>query len=156
MSVRIAYVPGAYDMFHIGHLNILRAARSIGELVIAGVVTDKALSVIKGYPPVIPFSERAEIVRGIRHVDEVVSDHSASKLDAWERIGFDGLVKGDDWRGTAKGDLLEAEMRAVGVTVFYFPYTPIRSTTGLRKSLASTANGARTDQSIAVGWESAR
>lgn len=127
-----AYVPGGFDMFHIGHLNILRSARGIADWVVAGVVTDGAIMQVKGRHPVIPFAERAAIVGSICFVDEVVEIDSSSKLDAWRLLGFDVVVKGDDWQGTAKGAALEADMASVGVAVRYFPYTCSISSTMLR------------------------
>ena len=83
----------------------------------------------------VPFAQRAAVVAAIGLVDEVVADASSNKLLAWERVGFDVLFKGDDWRGTAKGDRLEAEMAQVGVELRYFPYTPHTSSTALRSVL---------------------
>lgn len=126
------YVPGAWDMFHIGHLNILLRARSQCDELIVGVVTDEELERVKGKPPAVPLSERMEVVRSLALVDRVVVDHSTDKRAVWQRIGFDVLFKGDDWRGTAKGDRLEAQMATVGVRVCYFPYTAHTSSTRLR------------------------
>ena len=130
------YVPGAWDMFHIGHLNILLRAREQCDRLVVGVVTDETLFQAKGKHPVIPFDERLEVVRAMDLVDEVVADFSSDKLEVWGRIGFDVLFKGDDWRGTAKGDKLEADMASVGVRVCYFPYTAHTSSTVLRSMLA--------------------
>lgn len=130
------YVPGAWDMFHIGHLNILLRARSRCDHLIAGVVTDEELLRVKGRLPIVPLEERLEVVAALEFVDEVVVDHSSNKLDVWQRVGFDVLFKGDDWRGTAKGDRLEQQMASVGVRVCYFPYTAHTSSTKLRAMLA--------------------
>jgi glycerol-3-phosphate cytidylyltransferase len=131
----IAFVPGGFDMFHIGHLTILRHAESIADRVIAGVVDDETLLVMKNRRPVVGLRDRAEIVGSIGIVDEVAVLGSTSKVDAWNRLGFDVLVKGDDWQNTPKGDALEREMRAIGVDVAYFPYTPGTSSTVLRDRL---------------------
>lgn len=132
----VGYVPGAWDMFHIGHLNILlRAAEQCDRLVV-GVVTDETLLSAKGKTPMVPLAERLEVVRAIDVVDEVVTDFSSDKVEVWRRVGFDVLFKGDDWRGTAKGDKLEADMGGVGVRVCYFPYTAHTSSTLLRALLA--------------------
>jgi glycerol-3-phosphate cytidylyltransferase len=122
-------------MFHVGHLNVIRAARLHCDRLVVGVVTDEALVAAKGRPPMVPFTERAAVVAAVGIVDEVVADSSSNKLLAWERVGFDVLFKGDDWRGTAKGDRLEAEMAQVGVELRYFPYTPHTSSTALRTVL---------------------
>lgn len=132
----IGYVPGAWDMFHIGHLNILMRARSQCDWLIAGVVTDERLTQVKGRRPIVPLSERMEILSAIEIVDEVVVDDSRDKLEMWQRLHFDVIFKGDDWRGTPKGDALESGMRSVGVAVHYFPYTPHTSSTKLRALLA--------------------
>jgi len=132
----LGYVPGAWDMFHIGHLNILLRARENCDRLIVGVVTDEALAVAKGRLPIISLAERTELVSRLDLVDEVVTDFSSNKLEVWQRLHFDVLFKGDDWRGTAKGDRLEADMASVGVEVCYFPYTAHTSSTLLRTMLA--------------------
>jgi glycerol-3-phosphate cytidylyltransferase len=132
----VGYVPGAWDMFHVGHLNILLRARPHCDKLIVGVVTDEALYQAKGKFPIVPLEERMEIVRHLNIVDDVTTDFSSNKLEVWERVGFDVLFKGDDWRGTAKGDKLEADMASVGVRVHYFPYTAHTSSTALRALLS--------------------
>ena len=132
----VGYVPGAWDMFHVGHLNILLRARSRCDHLVVGVVTDDALLLAKGRRPVLPVDERIEVVSQLDLVDEVVTDHSSDKLEIWEQVRFDILFKGDDWRGTAKGNKLEADMASVGVAVCYFPYTAHTSSTLLRAMLA--------------------
>ena len=134
-GARTGYVPGGWDMFHIGHLRILERARAQCDRLVVGVVTDEALVAAKGRPPMVPFAQRAAVVAAVGLVDEVVADASSNKLLAWEAVGFDVLFKGDDWRGTAKGDRLEAEMAQVGVELRYFPYTPHTSSTALRSVL---------------------
>src|SRR5699024_129155 len=128
MSV-IGYVPGGFDMFHIGHLNIIRAAAQRCDVLIAGVATDESLIAMKHRPPVIPFAERMEIVSAIAVVDRVIPDHSIDKRVAHAQMPFDVLFKGDDWRNTAKGRELEAQMAQVGARVEYFPYTAWTSST---------------------------
>jgi glycerol-3-phosphate cytidylyltransferase len=132
----VGYVPGAWDMFHIGHLNILMRARQHCDRLVVGVVTDDALYQAKRKYPIVPFAERLEVVSRLDIVDEVATDFSSNKLDVWARTRFDVLFKGDDWRGTAKGNKLEADMATVGVTVCYFPYTAHTSSTALRAILS--------------------
>ncbi len=134
-GARTGYVPGGWDMFHIGHLRILERARAQCDRLVVGVVTDEGLVAAKGRPPMVPFAQRAAVVAAVGIVDEVVADTSSNKLLAWERVGFDVLFKGDDWQGTPKGDRLEAEMAQVGVELRYFPYTPHTSSTALRSVL---------------------
>lgn len=131
----VGYVPGGFDMFHIGHLNILRAAREQCSRLVVGVASDTSLTAMKGRPPVVPHSERMQLVAHINFVDDVVADFSQDKRLAWHAHPFDLLFKGDDWAGTAKGQRLEDEMAEVGVTVVYLPYTPSTSSTMLRQFL---------------------
>ena len=134
-SARVGYVPGVFDVFHVGHLNILRNARLACDHLIAGVVSDDRATAVKGSLPVVSEVERLEIVRAIRYVDEAVIEDVEEKLTMWERLRFDVIVKGDDWRGTAKGDKLERDFASVGVEVVYLPYTLHTSSTLLRKVL---------------------
>lgn len=135
MSTRVGYAPGVYDLFHIGHLNILRHSRGLCDFLIAGVVSDEQSKRVKGRSPVVPLADRVEIVRNIRYVDEAVVEDAPSKMQMWEQLKFDVIFKGDDWRGTPKGDALEAEFAQVGVSVVYFPYTAHTSSTMLRQAL---------------------
>lgn len=132
---RVGYAPGVYDMFHVGHLNILRNSRLACDYLIAGVVSDELSRIAKGKSPVIPLSERLEIVSSIRYVDEAVEENAPTKLEMWERLRFDVIIKGDDWRGTEKGNKLERDFAAVGVEVFYLPYTVHTSSSMLRQAL---------------------
>ena len=143
MSIRIGYAPGAYDLFHVGHLNILRHAREHCDYLVAGVVSDEMCELTKGTRPVIPLAERLEVVRSVRYVDDVYAERTPDKLDAWAEVGFTHLFKGDDWRGTAKGDKLEADFAGVGVEIVYFPYTVHTSSTQLRRVLAALSDGSR-------------
>lgn len=135
VSARIGYVPGVYDMFHIGHLNILRNARLACDHLIAGVVSDEMAARAKGRAPIVPLAERLEIVRSVRHVDEAVAETVPEKLQVWEQLRFDVIIKGDDWRGTEKGRKLERDFAGVGVDVVYLPYTAHTSSTMLRQVL---------------------
>lgn len=135
MGTRVGYAPGVYDLFHIGHLNILQHARSRCDVLVAGVVSDEMTLLAKGRPPVVPLAERLEIVRSIRCVDRAVAEVVPEKLDTWAELRFDIIFKGDDWRGTPKGEKLERDFAAVGVEVMYFPYTEQTSSTKLRAVL---------------------
>jgi glycerol-3-phosphate cytidylyltransferase len=137
MTTVIGYAPGAYDLFHIGHLNLLRHARAHCDHLVAGVVSDEMLLLTKGRAPVVPLAERIEIVQSLRIVDAVHAEVVPDKLDTWRDVGFHVLFKGDDWRGTAKGVKLERDFAAVGVEVRYFPYTMHTSSTALRRALAT-------------------
>jgi glycerol-3-phosphate cytidylyltransferase len=139
VTMRVGYAAGAFDLFHIGHLNILKHAKNECDYLIAGVVSDEMLRLSQGVDPVIPLAERIEIVRHIAYVDEAVAETVPDKLDMWRELHFDVFFKGDDWRGTEKGLRLEREFAAVGVEVVYFPYTMTTSSTQLRKALAALA-----------------
>jgi glycerol-3-phosphate cytidylyltransferase len=138
---RIGYAPGVYDLFHIGHLNLLRNARAFCDHLIAGVVTDEMSRRAKGDLPVVPFDERLEIVGSIRFVDEAVAEDVPHKLEMWERLRFDVIIKGDDWEGTDRGDKLESDFASVGVEVAYVPYTTRTSSTLLRQALQRETGG---------------
>lgn len=147
---RIGYSAGAFDLFHIGHLNLLTRAKAHCDYLIAGVVSDEMLRENKGVEPVIPLAERLEIVSHIDVVDEAVAEVVPDKLETWRSLRFDVFFKGDDWRGTRQGKRLEREFAAVGVEVVYFPYTLSTSSTQLRKALA-TINATSTGRARAAG-----
>jgi len=150
MSKIVGYAPGVYDLFHIGHLNILRHAKSHCDFLIAGVVSDEMCVRAKGSPPFIPLSERIEIVRHISYVDDVHAETVPDKIDTWRILHFDRIFKGDDWRGTPKGDKLERDFAGVGVEVVYFPYTVQTSSSELRHALEALSAGFRR-QSLPAG-----
>ncbi|MCX5375742.1 adenylyltransferase/cytidyltransferase family protein [Streptomyces sp. NBC_00091] len=132
---RVGYAPGAYDLFHIGHLNILRHARSQCDYLVAGVVSDEMAELAKGRRPMIPLVERLEIVRSVKYVDAAFVETVPDKVETWKQVRFDVIFKGDDWRGTPKGLRLERDFAAHGVDVVYFPYTVHTSSTQLRRAL---------------------
>lgn len=145
MAVRIGYASGAYDLFHIGHLNLLKHARSQCDYLIAGVASPEMTQRLKGTTPVIPLAERMEIVRSVRYVDAVVVDTHLNKADTWREVGFNIFFKGDDWKGTEKGERLERDMALIGVEVVYFPYTVSTSSTVLRRALTVLDGGRAED-----------
>ncbi len=140
MPVRIGYAPGAYDLFHVGHLNILRQAKARCDYLVAGVVSDEMCELTKGRRPVVPLAERMEIVASIGFVDEVYAETTPEKLNSWRELHFTHIFKGDDWQGTAKGNKLERDFSAFGVEVVYFPYTVHTSSTLLRRALDSVVD----------------
>lgn len=131
----VGYTSGVFDMFHVGHLNVIRRAGELCDRLVVGVATDSYVETAKDRPPVVPFDERCEIVAAICGVDEVIPDTAEDKTVAWSRRRFDAVIKGDDWRGTAKGRRLEDDMRRLGVDVVYIPYTIRTSSTLLRERL---------------------
>jgi glycerol-3-phosphate cytidylyltransferase len=107
--IRIGYAPGAFDLFHIGHLNLLRRAKERCDYLVAGVVSDEVLIAHKGVTPVVPLVERIEIVRNCRYVDAAHAAMTDDKLEIWRDLRFNVFFKGDDWRGTEKGICLERQ-----------------------------------------------
>jgi glycerol-3-phosphate cytidylyltransferase len=134
--MRVGYAPGVFDLFHIGHLNILKHASTLCDRLVVGVVSDEMAVRAKGITPVIPLAERLEIVRSLRMVDEAVPETVQEKLQVWQELRFDVIFKGDDWKGTPKGDKLESDFASVGVEVVYFPYTVHTSSSMLREVLS--------------------
>jgi glycerol-3-phosphate cytidylyltransferase len=133
--IRIGYAPGAFDLFHNGHLTLLRRAKANCDYLIAGVVADDVLIKHKGVAPVVPLAERLEIVRSIRFVDDARAAMTNGKVGIWRDLGFNLLFKGNDWQGTEKGNKLERDFGPLGVEVIYFPYTLSTSSSALRRTL---------------------
>ena len=131
----VGYCSGVFDMFHVGHLNLLRRARNQCHHLVVGVASDEYVENLKGRLPVVPCDERIDIVSALGIVDEVVIDRSEDKLAVWQQRPFDAIFKGSDWQGTPKGYRLERTMADVGVDVVYFPYTRHTSSSMLRSFL---------------------
>jgi len=141
MGKVVGYAAGAFDLFHIGHLNLLRRARQECDYLVAGVVSDELCRETKGVDPVIPLEERLEIVRAIDVVDAVHVELVPDKLKTWEEVRFHRFFKGDDWKGTPRGIELERRFAEVGVEVVYFSYTPHTSSSLLRLALRELVSG---------------
>lgn len=135
----IGYTTGVYDLFHIGHLNLLRRAKEQCDYLIVGVTTDELVS-YKNKKAVIPFEERMKIVEAIRYVDKVVPQENMNKMEAWEKYHFDVMFVGDDWKGTDKWNQIEKDMESVGAKVVYFPYTKGTSSTLINSILVRLMN----------------
>ena len=135
MEKKIGYTQGTFDMFHIGHLNILRRAKEKCDYLIVGVSTDELVMEYKNKTPIIPFEERAEIVRSIDCVDRVIAQENRDKYAAWRELKFDVMFVGEDWKGKPLFMKVEEEFKKVGVDVVYFPYTKDTSSTILREKL---------------------
>ncbi|MBC1332641.1 adenylyltransferase/cytidyltransferase family protein [Listeria booriae] len=131
---KIGYTTGVYDMFHIGHLNLLRKAKEQCDHLIVGVTVDELVA-YKNKEAVIPFEERIEIVKQISYVDEVVPQLNMNKMEAWRKLGFEAIFVGDDWKGTDTWNQFEADFEQVGVHIEYLPYTKGTSSTQLRQTL---------------------
>lgn len=138
MSPLVGYVPGVYDLFHIGHLNALRQARERCDVLVAGIVSDEVCEQVKGLRPFVPLEERLAIVDAIGIVDATYAELTTDKLDAWREVGFHRVFKGDDWLGTPRGLELERRVGSVGAEVVYFPYTAHTSSTQLRRVISAS------------------
>jgi glycerol-3-phosphate cytidylyltransferase len=138
----LGFTAGVFDLFHVGHLNLLRNARAMCDKLTVGVSTDELVS-YKHKRAVIPFAERMEIVRGIRYVDAVVPQESMDKLEAWRKLKFDLMFVGDDWYQTDRWQELEAQFAAVKVRIVYFPYTKGTSSTLVNEVLVKLRDGDR-------------
>lgn len=131
----IGYTSGVFDMFHIGHLNILKKAKERCDYLIVGVSTDDVVENYKHKKPIIPFEERAEIVKAIKYVDEVVPQTSMDKIEAWNKYHFNILFHGDDWKGSQMYNDIEEALRCVGCEVVFLPHTDGISSTILRDKI---------------------
>ena len=131
MSNIIGYTTGVYDMFHIGHLNVIRRAKEQCDYLIVGVSTDELVQKEKNKTPVIPYEERAAIISALRYVDEVVPQEDKNKLGAWEKYHFDKMFVGSDWKGTSQWERYEQQLRPYGVEIVYLSHTDGISSTKL-------------------------
>lgn len=136
----LGYTSGVYDLFHIGHLNLLRNAKAMCDKLIVGVTTDELMQEYKQKQALIPFTERCEIVRAIKYVDVVIPQPSMDKIGAWERLKFNMVFVGDDWFQTEKWEQIETDFKERGVQVVYFPYTKGISSTILNQMLVERRN----------------
>lgn len=132
---KIGYTTGVFDLFHIGHLNILRRAKEQCEFLIVGVSTDELVQDYKHKKPVIPFEERIAIVEAIKFVDKVVPQTTMDKLEVWNSLHFDALFHGTDWKGTSLYNDIEASLRAHGVDMVFLPHTEGVSSTEIANRL---------------------
>lgn len=131
----IGYTTGVYDMFHIGHLNIIRRAKEQCDYLIVGVSTDELVQVEKNKTPVIPYQERVDIVAAIKYVDEVVPQTDKNKFSAWQKYNFDKMFVGSDWQGTEAWKKYEEQFAPYGVEIVYLPHTDGISSTELTKKI---------------------
>ena len=132
---KIGYTTGVFDMFHIGHLNILKRAKEQCEYLIVGVSTDEVVETYKNKRPVIPFEERIAIVEAIRYVDKAVPQISMDKMEAYNALKFDALFHGSDWKGSDMYEKIVADFEKVGVDVVFLPHTDGISSTIIREKV---------------------
>ena len=131
----IGYTTGVYDMFHIGHLNILRRAKEQCDYLIVGVSTDEWVQHDKNKTPIIPFHDRCAIIEALKFVDKVVPQPDKNKFNAWKQYHFNKMFVGSDWKGTAQWDEFEKQFAPVGVEIVYLDHTDGISSTILRDRL---------------------
>ena len=136
-NIIIGYTTGVYDMFHIGHLNVIRNAKAQCDYLIVGVSTDELVQKEKNKTPVIPFEERCKIVESIKYVDEVVPQVDKNKFGAWEKYKFDKMFVGSDWQGTEAWKKYEEQFAPYGVEIIYLPHTDGISSTKLTEFIKS-------------------
>lgn len=137
----IGYTTGVYDMFHIGHLNLLKNAKGMCDKLVVGVTVDELVS-YKGKQATVPFEDRIEIVRSCRYVDVAVPQYDMDKLTACKKLGATVLFVGDDWYATEKWEKYEKEFAENGIKIVYFPYTKGISSTKLQHIIEAKDNKA--------------
>lgn len=133
---KIGYTTGVFDMFHIGHLNILKRAKEQCDYLIVGVSTDELVESYKHKKTIVPFEERLAIVSAIRYVDRVVPQISMDKLEAWKELHFDAVFHGDDWKGSELYNEIERKLNTVGCDLVFLPHTQGTSSTLLAQKLS--------------------
>lgn len=132
---KIGYTTGVFDLFHIGHLNILKRAKEQCDFLIVGVSTDELVKSYKNKTPIIPFDERVEIIEAIKYVDKVVPQTSMDKLVAWNKLHFNVMFHGDDWKNSTIYDEYEKQFADIGVSLVFLPHTRGTSSTEITKKL---------------------
>ena len=133
----VGYTTGVFDLFHVGHLNVLRQAKAQCEYLIVGISTDELVEEYKHKTPIIPFDQRMAIVGAIRYVDQVVPQTSMDKARAWENLHFNVMFHGDDWKGSEMYDKEVEKLRSVGVDTVFLKHTDGISST----QIAAKAKG---------------
>lgn len=135
----IGYTTGVYDLFHVGHLNLLKNAKGMCDKLIVGVTVDELVQ-YKGKSAMIPFEDRIELVRSCKYVDAAVPQYDMDKLTACKKLGVSYLFVGDDWYGTEKWNKYEEEFEKNGIKIIYFPYTKGVSSTMISQKLSEEKN----------------
>lgn len=130
----IGYTTGVFDLFHIGHLNLLKNAKGMCDRLIVGVTVDE-LVMYKGKHPVITFNDRIEIVRSCKYVDAAIPQRNINKIEACKKLKASIVFVGDDWYGTERWEEYEKELQDYGVRIVYFPYTENISTTKILEQI---------------------
>ena len=129
---KIGYTTGVFDLFHVGHLNILKKASENCDYLIVGVTSCETVLKYKGRLPIVPLEERLKIVEAIKYVDEIFIQEEMDKVKAWEKLKFDVLFHGDDWKNSKMYENIENKLKSRGVEIKYFEYTKGTSTSELK------------------------
>ena len=130
---KIGYTQGTFDMFHIGHLNLLHQAKDLCEELIVGVNTDQLVNEYKHKVPVVKERDRAAIIGELRCVDKVLLCNTLDKIDAWQRLHFDAVFIGSDWKGNERWKQTESDLKPLGAEVVYLRHTDGVSSSLLRE-----------------------
>lgn len=134
---KVGYLAGVFDLFHVGHLNLIKRAKEKCEYLIVGALSDELVVKFKKNPPYIPFEERKQILESIRYVDEVVmvTEENHEKMKAWNQYHFDCLFSGDDYSGNPYWIEDQTALQKVGSDIEYFPYTQSTSSTMIKAAI---------------------
>lgn len=136
----IGYTTGVFDMFHIGHLNILKRARAQCDYLIVGVSTDELVFQEKHKKPIIPFADRCAIVEAIKYVDQIVPQYDKNKFAAWQKLHFNKMFVGSDWQGTPQWQGYEQQFSDTDVEIIYLSHTDGISSSILRERLGGNTD----------------
>ena len=131
----IGYTQGTFDMFHIGHLNLLRNAKAQCDYLVVGVNVDELVKQYKQKSVIVPLQERVDIVGAIKYVDQVILCDTLDKKVAFDKLHFNRLFIGDDWQGNPRWEETGKLMKELGVELIYLPHTQGTSSTMLRDKL---------------------
>ena len=132
---KLGYTDGVFDLFHVGHLNMVETAKAHCEELIVGVHSDEVVRGYKKITPIINENDRARIMGSIKGVDRVVINQFRDKMKLWELYHFDVIFIGDDWKGTERWINFEKELAKINVDVIYVPYTKGISTTEIKQRI---------------------
>jgi glycerol-3-phosphate cytidylyltransferase len=135
MSKIVGYTTGVFDLFHIGHLNIIKKSKLQCDELIVGVSSDRLVEDYKGSKPIIPCVERIQIISALSAVDRVIEQTSLNKMEAWKKLGFNVLFHGNDWKGSTLYNSLVIDFKKLNVDIVFFEYTDGTSSTQLKKYL---------------------
>lgn len=137
---KIGYTQGVFDMFHIGHLNLINKAKKYCEYLIVGVNSDKLVNSYKHKTPIINEKERLEIIQNLKAVDKAIIVNTLDKKHIWNSLCYDAIFIGDDWKGNKRWEETEKIMDSIGVKLIYLPYTKGISSSSLTETVKSLSN----------------